>query len=127
MKIIKYLIGLILLSTCNTYAYQPTIDKGDGIDGYVVTVDSFSTNTIIDLTNARQANNTDYVLKNGGTISVWLDNFAAVVTSGTGEGYLLGAGESISVDGRVKAIVYGRTEAAASTCKVYVFMTYTTK
>jgi len=130
MKIFALFPVLVAVCIANVCAYQPTIDKGDGIDGYVVGIDSFSTNTIISMSNSNQANNSDYIVKNTGSLSVWLDGVAAVVTtggSGAGEGYEIESGESISVDGRVKAALYGRTAVAAGAGEISVLMTYTTR
>lgn len=120
MKKILILAGLYICTVASLYAVQPTIDKGNGIDGYSVSIDSFSTNTIISTSNSSQANNSDYLIKNDGSIDVYLDGVAAAAS-----GYKLSAGEVVSVDGRVQANLYGRTAAAASTSTVYVLMSYT--
>ena len=123
MKRILAILGFLVGVCASAYAEEPTIDKGNQVSSYVVTVDSYSTNTVISMSVSVQGRHSDYIIKNGGLVNVWIGGDTPVTTTGTSEEYVLTPGESISVDGRCLANVYANTAAGTSTAsKLYVFM-----
>lgn len=137
MKRIFEILVLITI-TCSAYAIDPTIYKGNFIDGFAVKVTSTSTLTpwneiatstapiLSPIYISSQHNNSGYILLNGaGGRDVWLDNSATITTTGgAAESFKLSAGSSIQIDGKQLDNIYGRTLAADSQwTTMYIFLT----